>query len=146
MLDWAELISSSLRSQLKHAKESKENFYMASYITYCIACVSNITSLPPETWSEEITIYQYYPLLQKDRVLEDFRKVHDVLIESVHLALKKAPMPRLSLQAQKLIQNYGSYFIQFPKFTYLRVGGFKEELMKQPRYALDCFILAEVYR
>ena len=103
---------------------------MASYLTYCIAYVSNITSLPYETSSEDVTIYQYCPLLQRDRVLEDFRKVHDVLIESVHLSLKKAPMLRLSLEAQKLIQNYGSYFIQFPKFTYLRVGGFEEEPVK----------------
>ena len=79
-------------------------------------------------------------------MLEDFRKVHDVLIESVHLSLKKAPMPRLSLEAQKLIENYGSYIIQFPKFTYLRVVGFEEEPMKLPCYALDCFVLAEVCR
>ena len=102
-MDWAEIIASSLRIQLKHAKESKESFYMASYLTYCIACVSNLTSLPHEIWSQEITIYQYCPLLQKDKVLENFRKVHDALIESVHLALKKAPMPRLSSEAQKLI-------------------------------------------
>lgn len=63
LLDWAKVIASSLRSHLKHAKESRENFYMASYLTYCIACVSNITSLPHETWSEDITIYQYCPLL-----------------------------------------------------------------------------------
>ena len=145
-LDWAEVIASSLRSQLKHTKESKENFYMASYFTYCISCVSNITSLPHETWSEEITIYQYYPLLQRDRVLKYFRKVHDVLIESVHLTLKKVPMPRLSLEAQKLIKNYGSYFIKFPRFTYLRVGGFEDESVKLPCYALDCLVLVEVCR
>ena len=79
-------------------------------------------------------------------MLEDFRKVHDVLIESVHLALKKESMPRLSLEAKKLIHNHGSYFIQFPKFTYLRVGGFEDKKMKLPRYALDCFILAKLCR
>ena len=36
-MDWAEIIASSLRRELKHAKESRESFYMASYLTYCIA-------------------------------------------------------------------------------------------------------------
>lgn len=36
-MDWVEIIANSLRSQLKHAKESREDFYMASYLTYCIA-------------------------------------------------------------------------------------------------------------
>lgn len=55
-------------------------------------------------------------------------------------------MPRLSSEAQKMIQNYGSYFIQFSKFTCLRVRGFEDEPMKLPRYALDYFILAKVCR
>ena len=47
-MDWDEIIASSLRTQLKHVKESKESLYMASYLTYYIACVSNLTSLPHE--------------------------------------------------------------------------------------------------
>ena len=80
-------------------KRNQRRFYMASYLTYYISCVINITPLIHEVWSEEMTIYQYYPLLQKDNVLENFRKVHDVLIESVYLTLKKEPMPRLLLGA-----------------------------------------------
>lgn len=79
-------------------------------------------------------------------MLEEFRKTHDALIESLHLNLKKAPMPRISLEAQKLIQTYKNFFIQFPMFTYLRVGRFEEELVKLPRYALDCFVIAEICR
>jgi hypothetical protein len=87
-MDWAEIIANSLRSQLKCTKESKEDFYMASYLTYCIACTCDLTVLPHGVWSEQMTIFQYCPLLQKDRVLEDFCKVHDVLIGNVYLALK----------------------------------------------------------
>ena len=64
-MDWAKIIAISLRTQLKHAKESRERFYMASYLTYCIACISDLTPLPHEVWNEEITVYQYCPLLQK---------------------------------------------------------------------------------
>lgn len=84
---------------------------MASYLTYCIACVCDLTPLPHEVWNEEMTVYQYCPLLQRDRVLESFRKVHDVLIGNVYTTLKKEPMPRLFTDAQSLIQHYGSYFI-----------------------------------
>lgn len=128
-----------MRNQLRHAKESKEDCSMSSFLTYCISCISNIASLPHEIWNEDVTVYQYCPLLQRDRVLENFRKTHDVLIESVHLNLKKVLTSRISPEAQRLIQTYGIYFIQFPKFTYLRIGGFEEEPVKLPRYALDCF-------
>lgn len=145
-IDWAEIIATSLRSQLKHAKESKEDFCMASYLTYCIACTYDLAALPHEVWNEEMTIFQYCPLLQKDRVLEDFRKVHDILFENIYLALEGVQMPRLSSESLKLVQYYGSSFIQFPRFTYLRVERFEEEPVRLPRYALDCFILAELCR
>ena len=95
-MDWAEIIASSLSSQLKHAKELRENFYMASYLTYYIASICDLTPLPHGVCSEDITVFQYCPLLQKDKVLEDFRKVHDVLMENVHAVLKIVPMPSLS--------------------------------------------------
>ena len=40
-MDWEEIIASSLRTQLKHAKESREIFYMASYLLYVMSA-SNI--------------------------------------------------------------------------------------------------------
>lgn len=88
-IDLVEIIANSLRTQLKHAKESQEDFYMASYLTYCIACTCDLSSLPHEVWNEEMTIFQYCPLLQKDRVLEDFWKMHDVFLENIHMSLKK---------------------------------------------------------
>lgn len=45
-MDWVEIIATYLRNQLKHAKESHEYFYMASYLTYCISCTCDLTSLP----------------------------------------------------------------------------------------------------
>ena len=76
---------------------------MASYLTYYIAYTCDLTPLPHGVWSGEMTVFQYCPLLQRDRVLEDFRKVHDLLIEKVYTSLKEMPMPRLSSEAQRLI-------------------------------------------
>ena len=56
-MDWAEVIASSLKNQLKHAKESWESFYMASYLTYCMACVCNLSPLPHEIWSKDIMVH-----------------------------------------------------------------------------------------
>ena len=55
-------------------------------------------------------------------------------------------MVRLSPKAQRLVQQYGSFFIQFPRFTYLIIGGFDDEPTKLSRYALDCFVLVELCR
>ena len=56
-MDWAKIIASSLRTQLKRAKESQEYFYMDSYLTYCISYICDLTPLPHEIWSEEITVF-----------------------------------------------------------------------------------------
>lgn len=37
-------------------------------------------------------------------------------------------------------------FIQFPNFTYIKIGGFEEEPMKLPRHTLDYFVLDKIYR
>ena len=79
------------------------NFYMASYLTYCIACTCDLTPLPHGIWNEEMTVFQYCPLLQRDNVLEDFCKVHDVLLGNIYTSLKKTQMLRLSLEAQRLV-------------------------------------------
>lgn len=72
--------------------------------------------------------------------------MHDVLIGNVYLALRGVQMSCLSLESLRIVQHYRSSFIQFPRFTYLRVEGFEDEPVKLPRYALDCFILAELCR
>jgi len=143
-MDWVEIIASSLRDQLNYAKESRENFSMAPYLTYCIACVFDLTPLPHGVKNEEIIVFQYFPLLEKDKALENFRKVHDVLMENMYVSLMKAPMPRLSPKAQRLIQKYKSYFIQLLKFSYMRIGRFEEQPTNLLQYALDCFVLVEI--
>ena len=68
-MDWAEIIATSLRTQLKLAKESHEDFYMASYLTYCIACTCDLTPLPHGIWNEEMNVFQYCHFVQRDNVL-----------------------------------------------------------------------------
>lgn len=52
----------------------------------------------------------------------------------------------MSVEAMELISIYGSFFIQFPRFTYLWVGGFEGELFKIPRYTFHSLVIIEVSR
>lgn len=53
---------------------------------------------------------------------------------------------RMSVEAMEFVSIYGSFFIQFPRFTYIRVGGFEGQPFKLPRYAFDSYVLIEVSR
>lgn len=53
---------------------------------------------------------------------------------------------RMSIEAMEFISIYGSFFIQFPRFTYLWVGGFEGTPFNLPRYAFNNYVLIEVSR
>ena len=44
------------------------------------------------------------------------------------------------------VNDYGRIFIQFPTFTYLKVGYFKGKPYTLPRYATDKIILMELVK
>ena len=75
-LDWVELVASSLRSYLRGYLSMKKYFYMSSYLSYMLASTQYLRYLPHEPWAENITVYNYYLVLHRDKVLESFRKVH----------------------------------------------------------------------
>ena len=57
---------------------------------------------------------------------------------------KQFSIKRVPDGALDKVNQYGCIFIQFPTFTYLRVGYFKEEPYTLPRYATDGIILMEL--
>jgi len=52
----------------------------------------------------------------------------------------------ISPEAASLIKIYVSYFIQYPRFAYLRVGRFDGYPYKLPRYVDDKMVLIELCR
>ena len=46
----------------------------------------------------------------------------------------------------QVVQIYGCYFIQFPRFTYIRIGGFPNKPLKLPHYCSHSMVLAEMCR
>lgn len=91
-------------------------------------------------------MYDFYPMLQKDNALQDFRRVHNTFLGDLCYELNNMKTKRISEDAQALGRRFGSFFIQFPRFCYIRVGGFEEEPFKIPHFCSDCFVLAEVCR
>ncbi|XP_057816359.2 uncharacterized protein LOC131029738 [Cryptomeria japonica] len=53
---------------------------------------------------------------------------------------------RLSEQATILVQRYGAWFIQFPRFSYIWIAGFDGAPLQLPRYPTDKIVLMEVAR
>ncbi|GLJ46408.1 hypothetical protein SUGI_0978030 [Cryptomeria japonica] len=94
-LDWVELIADSMREQLSIAKQFKQNFFMSSYLIYCLACVKEIVGIPRQLIEEEVSIYDFYPMLQKDNAF-----LGDLCYE-----LKNMKTKRMSEDAQASLSN-----------------------------------------
>lgn len=45
-----------------------------------------------------------------------------------------------------MIKRFASFYIQFPHFCYIRIGGFEEEPFKLPHFCSDCFVQEEICR
>ena len=66
-------------------------------------------------------------MLHKDKALENFKKVHDIFSRRLCFEMKGSPHHKFSPKSLKLVQTYSSIYIQYPRFTYLRIGGFDDE-------------------
>lgn len=145
-IDWGEVIAEELQDQLKQAWFEDRDFSMSSYLMYCLACTKEWQGIPRAPVFEGIRVFEFYPCFQSENALGNYRRVHDVFTRRMFAKLIGNLERRISEEGQQLIRVYESYYIQYPHFTYLRVGGFEEEPMKLPRYAFDCFVLAELCR
>ena len=91
-------------------------------------------------------IYQYYRDLQEDTVRKEFKKINDVFLGKLVFELQGRENDRMSEEAMQVVKINGCYYIQFPRFTYIRVGGFFGEPLKLPRYFSDSIVLSEMCR
>ena len=91
-------------------------------------------------------IYQYYSDLQEVALCKEFRRVDDVFLGKLVFELQGHENGRHSEEAMQAIQVYGYFYIQFPKFTYIKMGGYLGEPLKLPRYCLDPIVLSKMCR
>lgn len=75
-----------------------------------------------------------------------FKRANDAFLMYITRTLQGGTHQRLSPEAKSLISKYGSWFIQFPKFTYIRVQGFDGCLYRLPIYPTNWMVLLEVLK
>lgn len=89
-------------------------------------------------------IYDYFTCLQSEKFPGAFRTVNDRFSAKLVFELRGKENCRLSEEAKQVVNANGFHFIQFPRFTYLRVGSFHEEPLRLPRFCLDNVVLMEL--
>lgn len=80
----------------------------------------------------------YYDIAQREKnniayAIGWYERVNDAFTMRLVRLLQRGLHRRLSEQAIILTRKYGAWFIQFPRFTYIRIGGFEGAPFQLPR-------------
>src|SRR5271168_716540 len=78
-------------------------------------------------------VHECYPQLHLHHT-KYFKTFYDTFAMKTVRTLQGAPQRRLSPKAEKLVKRYGWWYIQFQKFTYIRIAGSTCCLIRLPRY------------
>lgn len=128
MIDWARMISDNLDSQLKNL-EADRTFYMSSYLFYSLATTYRYRGLTcrGEVGNKEnqFLVYDYYPQLHMEEKFH-FKRVNDTFLMHITRTLQGGLHQRLSQESMDFISRFGYWYIQYPKFTYIRIQGFPD--------------------
>lgn len=130
-IDWADLIVETLHKGLISVSNFSP-FFMYYFLVYILAASKEWDKLPHMPWTEEMTIYQYYNDLHATKSCKELRSVNDVFLGRLVFELQGHKNHKLSGESMQAIKIYGCFYIQFPKFTYLRIGDFSGEPFKFP--------------
>jgi hypothetical protein len=91
-------------------------------------------------------VHKYYTQLHFSQAEKHFKKVADIVLMHTIINLDNELHVRVSVDAKSVIKGWVDWFIQFPTFTYIRVCGFKGEILMLPRYPSDKIIFIEFLR
>lgn len=73
-------------------------------------------------------------------------EVNDTFLIHITQTLQGGLHQRLSQESMDFISRFGYWYIQYPKFTYLRIQGFAESPYKLSVYPTNRVVLLEVVR
>ncbi|KAH9323691.1 hypothetical protein KI387_018330, partial [Taxus chinensis] len=73
----------------------------------------------------------------------NFRRVNDAFTMYVVRLLEGDTARRFSDEAMNLISCYGAYFIQFRKFSYIRLADYESTPLRLPMFCNDKMALIE---
>lgn len=125
MFNWARIISPNLDVQLRRLVPTK-SFHMSSYVIYSLAKFFEYAGLPHRgvvgKGPEEIRVCDSYAQLHHPPK-NYYKLVNDTFTMHITRTLQGEIHQRLSPEAQEPVKKHGVWFIQFPKFTYIRIHG-----------------------
>lgn len=78
--------------------------------------------------------------------MQAFFHVNDAFLMGMVRKLEGNPSLRISCDSATFVMKFGSFYTQFDRFTYLRIGGFEEAPLKLPRFPSDYIVFLEVCR
>ncbi|KAH9311973.1 hypothetical protein KI387_027008, partial [Taxus chinensis] len=90
-------------------------------------------------------IYTYFPLFTLEASNHNFRRVNDAFTMYIVRLLEGNTARIFSDEAMTLIDKYGAFFIQFIRFSYIRLVGYENTPLKLPIFCNDKMALVEVY-
>lgn len=134
--------------QLRRLVPTK-SFYMSSCVIYSLARCYEYARLSHRgivrRGPREIIVCDSYAQLHHPPK-RHFKMVNDTFTMHITRILQGGIHQRLSLEAQELVKKHGAWFIQFLKFTYIRIQGCPSPPYMLPRYPIDKIVLLEVAR
>lgn len=103
------------------------SFYISSYVIYVLAWCYRYKGLICKgivgNKDDQFKAYDCYPQLHMQEK-SHFKRVNDAFLMCITRTLQGGTHQRLTQEAKDLISRFGSWYIQFPRFTYLRIQGF----------------------
>ncbi|KAH9292607.1 hypothetical protein KI387_042207, partial [Taxus chinensis] len=91
-------------------------------------------------------VYAYCPQFTLETSNHNFRRVNDAFTMYVVRLLEGDTARRFLDEAMNLISRYGAYFIQFRKFSYIRLAGYESTPLRLPMFCNDKMALIEICR
>lgn len=145
-ISWGEIISDILCEQLA-AVPSTMMFYMNSYLVYIAASHRHFPGLSTKGDRSLIAVWDYYDQLPLRPNRFHYRRVQGAFFgHYMCLFDKTLKNRRVSYAAREKVSEYGFLFLQFPTFTYMRVGCYSGQPYMLPRYPTNKIILMELGR
>ena len=120
---------------------------MNSYLVYIVAAMGFFSGLSTKGDRLQVPVWEYYDQITLANNKFHYKRVQDAFFGHYRCLFdKQLCIKRVFDATWEKVNQYGCIFLQFPTFTYLRVGYFKGEPYTLPRYATDRIILMELAR
>lgn len=147
LIDWAKIIFFHLHEHLVNFQKTA-TFHLCSCLIYIIASQRFFWSglkpqVPPNS---SMPIYKCYPQFTRQVGMGEYCLVNDAFLMEAMRKLDGNPKMCFSPESKLLVLKFGSFYIQFDRFSYLRIGGYEKVPLKLPKYPEDLLVFLEVCR